>query len=328
MGFTHSCFNVLIWLGFLCSDAMAQYGFQIPDPDSLDLNSALTVTQYTNQTTVWLVNSTYQPTVSGETVLDSNGHVSLWVTSFKYYAFTRCLVANIDSTIGGQFTWNVSISDSDIDASDGAFVYRIKPTVGSLTAAYDATEDECPSRGFFIEKASDVAASSGASAGSTMISNLASSSTSISATVKSTTGTTTPIPSTLVTSAQTGVSSTPNNTATATSISTAAPSSGGMNSGEKAGIAIGTIGAVSLIIIALLMILRNRQPDSKDRIEPVQNPAPMALQQLHLHRGSLPSYFGSGHMQPLELGEQTPFAERHADMAPVSGSGDSENRER
>ncbi|KAF2501774.1 hypothetical protein BU16DRAFT_599844 [Lophium mytilinum] len=155
---------LLIWTIGCYWNAAAQYGFSIPYPDVDDFDSYNTIEQGTVFNFVWLVNDTYQPTIDGEPLLDSNGDISLWLTSFTDTSYTHCLAASVYSGNGGSWAYAVDLSDDEIDANGGKFVYRLKPTVSSQDAPYDNTEREVPSRGFLIEKASDVAAASSSSA--------------------------------------------------------------------------------------------------------------------------------------------------------------------
>ncbi|OCK73919.1 hypothetical protein K432DRAFT_410300 [Lepidopterella palustris CBS 459.81] len=154
---------LLVWAIGCCWNVAAQYGFQIPDPTVPDFDSYNTISQGAFVNIIWLVNSTWQPTINSETLLDPNGNVSLWLTSFLGTGYTQCLTPSVHSSDGGSWAYNVSLSDDDIDSNAGKFVYRLKPTVGSQNSPYSTTEDECPSRGFMIKKASDVAAAAASS---------------------------------------------------------------------------------------------------------------------------------------------------------------------
>jgi hypothetical protein len=196
---------LVLFVGFV-DFARAQYGFSIPDPNQADLDPSNDEVQGTIFNFIWKVNckllfvipsflrslwsynliATWQPTVDGETLLDDDGHISLWITSWRGNGYTKCLagiyvpypfvqivsntyavyIASVYSGGGGSWAWKIDLSDDDIDAEDGAFVYRLKPTVSSVNVQYDTTEREVPSRGFRIRKASDVAADAAAASSS------------------------------------------------------------------------------------------------------------------------------------------------------------------
>ncbi|KAL2842788.1 hypothetical protein BJY01DRAFT_248939 [Aspergillus pseudoustus] len=140
--------------------ATAQYGFSIPTPGVADFDPINDEIQGEIKNFIWIVNSTWQPTITGETLLDSDGHISLWITSFHGAGYTKCLAASVYSGGGGSWAWEIDLSDDEIDTYDGEFVYRLKPTVDSESAPYDDTEREVPSRGFRILKRSQTSSSS------------------------------------------------------------------------------------------------------------------------------------------------------------------------
>ncbi|KAL3440257.1 hypothetical protein BJX65DRAFT_314957 [Aspergillus insuetus] len=140
--------------------ATAQYGFSVPRPGVADFDPINDEIQGHIMNFMWIVNSTWQPTITGETLLDSDRHISLWITSFHGAGYTKCLAASVYSGGGGSWAWRIDLSDDEIDAYNGEFVYRLKPTVDSENAPYDDTEREVPSRGFRILKSSETSSSS------------------------------------------------------------------------------------------------------------------------------------------------------------------------
>ncbi|KAF2500486.1 hypothetical protein BU16DRAFT_248084 [Lophium mytilinum] len=251
-------FQSLLAIGSLRT-VVAQYAFTVPEPDVVDFDPVNDVVQGTVVNIVWLANSTYQPTLTGDKLLDSNGDISVWITSYQNNDYTHCLTPSANSETGGSWAWNITLSDDEIDANGGKFVYRLKPTVASQSSPFNITEDECPSRGFSIKKAADVAASSSASVASAASAARASASKTASAAVvtitKSGQATASATGSAASTGASTGAAKTgaPTNTSTGT----ASPSDGGgLSGGAKAGIAIGVIALVGIAAIAAFFLWR------------------------------------------------------------------------
>ncbi|KAF2814678.1 uncharacterized protein BDZ99DRAFT_182664 [Mytilinidion resinicola] len=152
-----SAIKILAVWGVACFwEATAQYAYTTPEPAVNDFNSVNIITQGTIAQFVWLINSMYQPTISGNTVLNDDGECSLWLTSFESEDYTLYLAANVKSGGGGLWSYKVELSDDEISDNDGKFVYCIKPVVDSITSDYPTTEDEVPSRGFLIQQAVEV----------------------------------------------------------------------------------------------------------------------------------------------------------------------------
>ncbi|KAL3475442.1 hypothetical protein BJX99DRAFT_259389 [Aspergillus californicus] len=254
----------LLCLSTFFSLSTAQYGFTVPIPGVADFDSVNDETQGTVFDFHWLVNSTWQPTITGEILLDSNDHVSLWITSFNGPGYTKCLAASVYSGSGGSWAWTIDLTDNDIDDHDGKFVYRLKPTVDSVDSPYDETENEVPSRGFRIIKASDAESSSSSSSTSTSTRD---SDSTLTTTVFVTTS------SSSATESESSDSSTTSTTAdssdtTSTSTSDSSPStsspetpntSDGLSADAKAGIGAGAaVGGLIIIAGAVFLWWRHR----------------------------------------------------------------------
>jgi hypothetical protein len=137
-------------------------------------------------------------------------------------------IASVYSGHGGTWSYNVELSDNEIDLNFGQFVYRLYPPVSSVSTPYKDIANQIPSRGFKIQKAPEAVVSSASA-----------------------------------TASQSATTTPTHATQTSSDVVDPSPSNGSLSTGAKAGIAIGAVSIILLGAIAAFLILRRRRRSNK-----------------------------------------------------------------
>ncbi|OCK76798.1 hypothetical protein K432DRAFT_445780 [Lepidopterella palustris CBS 459.81] len=202
---------------------------------------------------------------------DALTNPDLWISWFDEDTFSQLLQESVSLATGGSLNWKVNISNSIVLKSP-RFVFRFMPH--SDPPIYTSTQNEAPSRGFYIEPATN--------SQSTLVSSASTdSSTSLS-------------------------SSSP--TASPSSTTSAVASNPGLSAGAIAGIVIGAVALVALAALGMGFLLRYRNRTNRsmiaeevakhERYEVSGMPQQESLMQ-YKHAADIPEFDGT--QVPIEM---------------------------